>query len=89
MSAADKFGGADRLDWSARSLIAVTPDDGVELAKVTKALYIGTAGNVSIRAADDASSVTFVGVPAGTILPVRARQVYNSGTTAGSIVALV
>jgi hypothetical protein len=33
--------------------------------------------------------VTFVGVAAGSILPVMARRVYVTGTTATNIVALI
>jgi len=76
------------LDASARKLAAVTPHDTTELAQVTKALYVGGAGNVSVIATDDSVAVTFVGVPAGSILPVRAKIVRSTSTTATSIVAM-
>ena len=85
---ADKFSDIDLLDGSARKLAAVTPHDTNELADVTKALYVGGAGNVSVIATDDSVAVTFVGVPAGSVLPVRAKIVRSTSTTASNIVAM-
>jgi len=53
----------------------------------TKALYIGTTGNVAVKN-DAGTSVTFVGVPAGAILPVAVQYVMSTNTTASDIVAL-
>jgi hypothetical protein len=63
----------------------VTPDDN-ETITVTRALYIGGAGDVS--AFINSQQVTFKAVPVGTILPVAATAVYATGTTATHIVAL-
>lgn len=67
--------------------VAVTPSDGSDLAQATRALYIGVAGNVAVNM-PDGGSVTFVGLTAGQILPIRAKRVLATGTTATSIVAL-
>jgi len=71
---------------------AVTPNDSADLALGTcRALYVGAAGDISI---DDLTgeaageSVVFVGVTAGSILPVQTARVNATGTTATSIVAL-
>lgn len=85
---ADKFSDIDLLDSSARKCVVVTPHDSNELANVSKALYVGGAGNVSVIAADDSTAVTFTAVPAGSILPVRAKIVRSTSTTATAIVAL-
>ena len=66
---------------------AVTPNDSTDLTTIARALYVGGAGNVKIDAADG-STVTFSGVLAGSILPVRAARVYSTGTTATNIVAI-
>ena len=77
--------------------VVVTPSDTAPLKYTTssgfveekrcKALYIGGAGNVAIN--DDAgNSVTFVGVLAGSVIPVSTENVLNTGTTATNIVAL-
>jgi hypothetical protein len=65
---------------------AVTPSDTTHLGNV-RALYIGGAGDVRIDT-EGGSTVTFVGVQAGSILPVRAARVYSTSTTATSIVAI-
>lgn len=75
------------LQAPADSCSAVTPANS-DLANVTRALYVGGAGDLSLILANDSAAVTFVGVPAGTVLPVRAKQVRSTGTTATNIVAL-
>lgn len=64
------------------------PNDATELATVSKALYIGVTGDVSVILADDSVAILFKAVPAGSILPVRARIVKATATTATNIVAL-
>lgn len=66
---------------------AVTPSDSTNLSSVARAIYIGAAGNVAAVMPDD-SVVTFVGLQAGAILPVRIKRVNATNTTATSIVAL-
>lgn len=72
----------------AASAAAVTPSDSTPLAYNCRSLYIGVGGNVAVRFPGEPSAVTFVGVAAGTVLPVQARYVYSTGTTATNIVAL-
>lgn len=64
----------------------ITPSD-VDLAVPTKAIYVGGMGNVVVVAVQSDSAVTFASVPAGTILPVRAKRV-TSATTATDLVGL-
>lgn len=72
---------------SALNGAAVTPCDSTLLSGV-RALYIGGAGDVSVNFPGRSTAVVFVGVPAGTVLPVQAMRVRATGTTATSIVAL-
>ncbi|MBS2015192.1 MAG: hypothetical protein JST00_20050 [Deltaproteobacteria bacterium] len=65
----------------------VVPSDSTVLDPPTRGLFVGGAGNVSIETFAG-STVTFTGVLAGQILPVVARKVRSSGTTATNIVAL-
>jgi len=65
----------------------ITTSDTTVLNPVSRALYVGAAGNVKVRMLD-ASTPTFVGVLAGTVLPIQIDMVFATGTTAGSMVAL-
>lgn len=66
---------------------AVTPSDSSDLSNTALCLYIGGSGNVSLDTAEG-NTVTFVGLTAGTILPVRTKRVRSTSTIATSIVAL-
>ncbi|MCK0127192.1 hypothetical protein [Erythrobacter sp. F6033] len=66
---------------------AVVPDDLTALQSVPKYLYVGTGGAVALRTMDASSDVTFINVPDGGYLYVRAQFVRASGTTATDIVA--
>lgn len=67
---------------------AVTPNDGVDLPNgPALALYIGNTGDVTLVTAMG-TTVLFVGILAGSLLPVRATRVKATGTSASAIVAL-
>ena len=66
---------------------AVTVSDSTNLSSVSRALYVGTAGNVAAVMPND-DVVLFSNVPAGMILPVRVKRVNATNTTASNIVAL-
>jgi len=84
----DKFQGtAQSLLTPSEHAYAVTPNDNTALVIVPKFLYIGGAGNVTLRTKDSASDVVFMDVPAGGYLYVRASHVRATGTTATAIVA--
>lgn len=74
-------------DASAGDAVAVTPSDSATI-KETRGLYVGVAGDVTVRMVLSQITVTFVAVQAGTLLPVRVDQVLSAGTSALSIVAL-
>ena len=67
---------------------AVTPSDATDLAVSTRGLFVGGAGNL-VAVKEDNTTVTFTGVIAGQILPIRVRRVNATNTTATNIVALV
>ena len=50
-------------------------------------IYVGVTGNVAV-VLPSGTAVTFVGVPAGAILPVRAIRVNTTNTSASSMLAL-
>jgi hypothetical protein len=50
-------------------------------------LYVGVAGHVAVDTIGDDINVTFLNVPAGTILPVQVKKL-RAATTATNIIAL-
>lgn len=69
---------------------AVTPADGVDLIDITRYVYVGVTGDLTVIMQDDATKtpVLFKAVPAGTLLPIAVGMIQATGTTATSIVAL-
>lgn len=67
---------------------AIAPDDGADLPQVTRALYIGSGGNLTVTSACG-RDVQFANVVGGTVLPVRVARVKASGTSAGDLVGLI
>jgi len=79
---------ADNTTSPARNCFAITPDNNQLFSYITKALYVGTGGDIVLRCVDAASDVTFVNVPDGSILDVRVVAVRATGTSAGDLVGL-
>jgi hypothetical protein len=67
---------------------AVQPDDTAALAFATKAIFVGTGGDVTLRTVRGSEDVTFRNVPDGAVIDVRVIAVRATGTTAADIVAL-
>ena len=78
---------SDSVSAPATRAVAVAPHD-VNAIAVPKALFVGGAGDLVVRGANDTGDVTFKNLAAGSVLPFRARFVRATGTTASSIVAL-
>ena len=77
----------DHIIAPARYAVVTTPSDAT-LLQTTKALYVGGAGNVTVKMAGDGVNILFTAIPAGTVLPIAVTQVRATGTTATAIVAL-
>jgi hypothetical protein len=67
---------------------AVTPNDTTTFPDGFRGIYVGVAGDLTVRMSADKSVLTFKAVPAGTLLPVQFDRVMATGTTAQSILAL-
>lgn len=65
---------------------AVTPSDTTDLAFVTRALYVGVAGDVVVIT-QKGTTVTLGSLAAGMWHPIRVSRVLATGTTAGAILA--
>lgn len=75
------------LTCPAIAATAITPNDSTDLANATRAIYVGGAGSLAVVFVEG-QSVTFSGVAAGTILPLRLSRVLATGTTATGLVGL-
>ncbi|MEX0279694.1 MAG: hypothetical protein AB3N13_00740 [Arenibacterium sp.] len=65
----------------------IAPDDANELAYFTRAIYVGSSGNLSVVMLSG-DTVTLSNIQSGVIYPIRVRQVLSTGTTAAGIVGL-
>lgn len=87
MPAADNFASASEgLDSPYAHAAAVSPHDTNELAYVTRAVFVGGAGNLKYTSAGG-ETVTLTGVTAGSVLCIRAKLIFSTGTTATNIAA--
>ena len=69
----------------------VTVSDSVNFDFVTKGLYVGSAGNISVEmvlSGNSTKTTVFTGVLGGTILPIQITRVNSTSTTASNMVAL-
>jgi len=71
-----------------RKLFAITPHDTNEVANIPRALWVGTGGDLSVIAQDDSTAVVLK-VQSGSLVPVRAKIVKSTGTTATDIVGVL
>lgn len=70
------------------SFRAVTPSDTLAIkGGPARALYVGVAGDV-VAINENGVAVKFVGVPAGSVIPIATSRVNATNTTATDIVAL-
>lgn len=69
------------------SAVSVTPSDSTDLTNPSLALWIGGAGAVNVDLLEG-GTVVFSAIPAGTLLPIRAKRVRSTSTTATLILSL-
>jgi hypothetical protein len=66
---------------------AIVPSDSEDLPQVTRALYVGGAGDVALRMAGG-ELVTLANLQAGSLVPLRVARVLATGTSATGLVGL-
>jgi hypothetical protein len=71
----------------ATNAVLVSPSDSEDLATVTRAVYVGGAGDMKVTM-QDSGTVLFSGIPAGTTLPIRVSRIWATTTDATFIIAL-
>jgi hypothetical protein len=79
----------DSAESPAKNAFAITPHATNEVgAYVPRSIYVGSAGDITMRLVGDVADTVFVGVLAGSVLPVRPLYIRATGTTASSILGL-
>lgn len=82
----DIYGGRTvSITGPAVGAVAVTPDDEGDF-NTTRGVYVGVSGDLHVLMEDE-TEVTFVGLAAGVIHPMRITRVYED-STATSILAV-
>ena len=71
----------------ARRVEAITPDDTGFLRVPTRALFVGTGGNLKLQSLEG-GEVVLKNVPSGCTLDVQVAAIRATGTTATDIVGL-
>ena len=88
MPAIDNFSRQQTLTGDpATNAVLITPNDSTDLVAVTRAVYVGTGGNMKVTM-QDSGTVLFTGIPTGTTLPIRVSRIWSTTTTASTIIAL-
>jgi len=73
--------------------VAITKSDSTDMVdfqqnnRLTNAIYVGGGGDVVV-VFQDGTTQTFAGAVAGSVLPVAARRVNSTSTTATQMLAL-
>lgn len=66
----------------------ITPSDTVDLPNVSHSLWVGGAGDVAAVMQNNVMPVVIAAVPAGSWLPLAAKRINATGTTATGLIAL-
>lgn len=82
---ADKY---YRSTVSGRKLVAITPNDNVDLTTPIRGIIVGTAGVINGIAINDTSAVQ-VPVAAGVVIPIQFKRILATSTTALNIVGVI
>ena len=75
--------GAPAFDY-----FTITPSNSTPLAIMCRGIYVGGGGDITVIS-PAGSTVTFVAVPQGVLLPIVAQYVKSTGTNATDLVAFV
>lgn len=86
---ADRFSHTEvALSDPASNCAIITPSNTVDLAFVSRAICVqGAAGSIRIMTAGG-QEITIPNVAYTQLLPIRAKRIYATGTTATSILVL-
>lgn len=66
---------------------AITPSDSVDLTNSTRGIYVGVSGDITLDLVTTGTTIFFKAVPVG-VLPVQAKRVRATNTTATNLVGM-
>ena len=72
----------------ATTAFTITPSDTTNVESQTRALYVGTTGDINVTM-KDGGEVLLVGVPQGVTMYMSFARVNNTDTSASNLVAFV
>ena len=75
------------LTSPATNAVAVTPSDTVPLTNISRAVYVGQTGDISVEM-QSGQIVTYQNVQGGSILALRTLKIRQTGTTAVGVVTM-
>jgi hypothetical protein len=87
ISTAADYSQSQPAGLSARNGAVVTPSDDTDLSFVTRAVFVGTGGNLEVNMAGTGSAIVIPNVPDGAFLPICVSRILAGSTTATGIVA--
>ena len=80
--------GATTEQMASAGGFAITPSDTIVFGSTTRGIYVGGLGNVNAVLVNG-DTVLFTAVPVGTILPIQAKQVLATLTSASLLVGMI
>lgn len=66
---------------SIRNIVAITPNDSVDLTNPTKGIYVSATSTIKIDTIGG-QTVTISSLAGGIWHPIQAKRIYNAGTSA-------
>lgn len=87
MPFAKQFADSAAMQSPSSEYFAITPSNTVDFTFFCRSIRVGVAGDV-VAVKLDGTAVTFKGCYAGEVLPIIAKRVNATGTTATDLVGL-
>lgn len=84
-----RFGDTGReLSAPASNHFAITPHDSTNFTEECRGIYVGVGGDIVVVTQND-DAVTYKNAQSGSIIPIRAKRVNSTSTTATNLVGLI
>lgn len=71
-----------------RHSYTITPNDGNDLPKPIKLLYVGSGGDIVLELEKDTSPITISVTPGQIIKDLLIRKIHATGTTASNLIGV-